>query len=639
MARFPKKLKFSCYSFVWHLKSVAVSLNIFLMFFCLSSNSSAQYFTPSWQGGAYNPMTIIISGATLDSLDLEAGDEIGLFDNWQCVGAAVLQESIDPENDDTYLYITCSEDDPDSPQQDGFTVGNPIEVRYYDLSVQEEGWNLSLAYPFSPQFADSTYQAMQTSILSVEAYSEMKLSFPSANVCVHDLLQLPLLVSEIAIADSFSINLRYDTSMLEFLGINELHPEIQAEDLNYFNYGAGLYISKGRNGQGFQIIEQDSLMLLDFTAKQEGYPALYINEQTFFVGLFGNVLPKQIDYDTVLIDPLPLIYDVHTTDEACYSSADGSIYIDCAPMDSLMYSINGGEDWQSSPEFDGLAPGSYTVQVQNGNQCRTLWLQNPVYVHAADSFYFEYAEIRDADCYHNPNGYIRMQVAGGDGGYQYSIDDGQTWQQEAVFQDLAPGTYKLHTRDSRDCIVSFPGNPAQIDSPPEILINNVQWQEPQNCSSNTGSISVDAVGGSGTLLYSINAGADWQQSSEFGSLSCGTYHLQVKDADEDCMRTYENNPVVLDGLTSLPDVDAARNFIAYPNPFQDQIKIKQIDSYNGKTLLQLFDPCGQLLMEQAYHGDQGEILLQLSFLKAGLYELRIFSPDHQQTIIIQKTQL
>ncbi len=176
MVFFPKRLKYSCCYFIRHAKRDTFSVIVFLLLFFLSPGAMAQYFTPGWQGGAYNPMTIIISGASLDSLDLEAGDEVGLFDNWQCVGAAVLQQNIDPENDDTYLYITCSEDDPDSPQQDGFAVRNTEKYRVCEQCKEFEFLGENAGCPFLPAFAVSDFYIIETSVVELSALSSISQS-------------------------------------------------------------------------------------------------------------------------------------------------------------------------------------------------------------------------------------------------------------------------------------------------------------------------------------------------------------------------------------------------------------------------------------------------------------------------------
>ncbi len=51
---------------------------------------------------------------------------------------------------------------------------------------------------------------------------------------------------------------------------------------------------------------------------------------------------------------------------------------------------------------------------------------------------------------------------------------------------------------------------------------------------NSGSITINATGGSGNFEYSINNGASWQSSNYFGGLSQGDFILLVRNADMTC---------------------------------------------------------------------------------------------------------
>ena len=71
------------------------------------SVANAAYFIPAYQADSltvnpYNPMAIYVTEAKLNigtnSLDLVAGDEIGIFDGTICVGAGVVGATIANDN-------------------------------------------------------------------------------------------------------------------------------------------------------------------------------------------------------------------------------------------------------------------------------------------------------------------------------------------------------------------------------------------------------------------------------------------------------------------------------------------------------------------------------------------------------------
>ncbi|MDA3816649.1 MAG: T9SS type A sorting domain-containing protein [Prolixibacteraceae bacterium] len=102
------------------------------------------HFTPIWQGNAYQPMTFMIGGAALDDIQLVAGDEIGIFDGVKCVGAGILDHTLDASNHEDYIQITAAKDDGDG---NGFTEGNPIT---YKLWRSSDGLELEVKEPQYP---------------------------------------------------------------------------------------------------------------------------------------------------------------------------------------------------------------------------------------------------------------------------------------------------------------------------------------------------------------------------------------------------------------------------------------------------------------------------------------------------------
>ncbi len=134
---------------------------------------TAPHFTPIWSGNPLNPMTVTVSKAELDALALQPGDEVAVFDGDYCVGAEVLQQCIDPNNSDTYIYIACAQDDPDTPEIDGFTVGNTVSYRVYDQSEEFESSSISVIYPYAPAYAFTEFTINETSVVELSALSSI----------------------------------------------------------------------------------------------------------------------------------------------------------------------------------------------------------------------------------------------------------------------------------------------------------------------------------------------------------------------------------------------------------------------------------------------------------------------------------
>ncbi|MCK5765626.1 MAG: hypothetical protein KAH26_06575, partial [Bacteroidales bacterium] len=108
---------------------------------------SGQHFVPVYES-VYQPMNIIANAATIDGIDLEAGDEIGIFDTIPsgeqiCVGSIILTGPIIPGNP---LPVLACADDPLTTDQDGFIDGNPIIYRFWDDSESIELICVTMTY-------------------------------------------------------------------------------------------------------------------------------------------------------------------------------------------------------------------------------------------------------------------------------------------------------------------------------------------------------------------------------------------------------------------------------------------------------------------------------------------------------------
>ena len=125
------------------------------------------HFITIWDGqNPYLPMTIIITSAQIDGVDLLIDDEIAVFDTNAygveiCVGTGVVTSTIDASNP---LVIVTSADDPLTPYIDGFTSGNTIIFRVWNEYEQIELTNISTG--FDPSF-DEEFLSLGTAIVTI----------------------------------------------------------------------------------------------------------------------------------------------------------------------------------------------------------------------------------------------------------------------------------------------------------------------------------------------------------------------------------------------------------------------------------------------------------------------------------------
>ncbi len=107
------------------MKKLVLSI---LALLTLSIGAYSQCFIPIWSGvPSQDTMRFHITLATLNGIDLQVGDQIGIFDGAVCVGAGVLTQVLTGGNS---LLIETLVDNPITPPVDGYTTGNAISFQF-----------------------------------------------------------------------------------------------------------------------------------------------------------------------------------------------------------------------------------------------------------------------------------------------------------------------------------------------------------------------------------------------------------------------------------------------------------------------------------------------------------------------------
>ncbi|MEZ4985226.1 MAG: hypothetical protein R2795_09355 [Saprospiraceae bacterium] len=206
----------------------------------------------------------------------------------------------------------------------------------------------------------------------------------------------------------------------------------------------------------------------------------------------------------------PSIDDLTVVDASDCGVMDGSISV-TATGGTLEYSID-GINWQSSPVFNNLAGGTYTVTVRDANSTSCTASETGTVVAPLAPMITEVQTVNPTDCGLN-NGVITIIAPGMN--LEYSIDGGATWQPGNVFTNQPAGDY--------DIVVRIVGTTACTDTdavslsaPSAPQITNVAAVSPDDCGINNGSITITATGNN--LEYSIDGGTTWQLSNVFNGL-------------------------------------------------------------------------------------------------------------------------
>ena len=263
-----------------------------------------------------------------------------------------------------------------------------------------------------------------------------------------------------------------------------------------------------------------------------------------------------------LIDKVaPVIGAVASTNPTDCGVADGTITITAsnAAGNSLEFSIDNGVTWQVSNVFSALSGDTYEIRVRNADGTCIQSDADVVLIDKVQPVITSVTPTNPSDCSTN-NGSIVIAATGAS--LEYSIDGGTNWQPSGSFTNLAPGTYNIITRNTDgSCETAYTSNPVILTVPAAASITNVATTDPTDCSVADGTITVTAIGGTGSLEYSIDSGNTYQASSTFAGLSGGIYHIFVRNDNNTCIVTgpievlTDKEPAIITSVVSTDPTD------------------------------------------------------------------------------------
>lgn len=221
-----------------------------------------------------------------------------------------------------------------------------------------------------------------------------------------------------------------------------------------------------------------------------------------------------------------ITFTTEIVNPTCNGSSNGSLTIHVTEGNQpFSYSINGSA-FQASNIFNNLAAGTYDIVVQDAFGCIG---QGPATLTNPQALTFTTTNVNPL-CNGQASGSITFDAMGGTPPYLFSIDGGSSFQSSNVFTGLSAGTYFLEVMDANLCFVSGSTtliNPSAITFTTTI----VNVCSSMSVPSHNGSITINASGGMGSFIYSIDGGTTFQSSNIFSNLSAGTYSLVVQDSN------------------------------------------------------------------------------------------------------------
>lgn len=180
--------------------------------------------------------------------------------------------------------------------------------------------------------------------------------------------------------------------------------------------------------------------------------------------------------------------------------------------------------------FNNLAPGTYTFEVTDSKNCKysTEYTINDLAPVTATS-----VVKANVKCKGDANGSAEITVGGFGTDYDYTVvgptpSTGNSFSSPLVLTNLLAGSYTVTiTNTTTKCPVTTNFNITE----PAVALDATLTPNAVTCTTNTGSITVNATGGWGGYTYAISPVAGNLSGNVFSNLPANTYTITITDAN------------------------------------------------------------------------------------------------------------
>ena len=253
------------------------------------------------------------------------------------------------------------------------------------------------------------------------------------------------------------------------------------------------------------------------------------------VVLDGNTCIE--DFPFLINSTNPIIAQIDTQIEVdCFGNNNGTIQVSASGGNSN-FTFNLGTQSNSTGFFQNLVAGNYTISITDGNNCQTTIAAT---ISQPNEISPSLANSQNVDCFGENSGSFQIQASGGTGSYNFSI--GNETNTTGIFENLNANTYNITITDENNCTSLIE---LELTEPAVLEITNNQSTNINCFGNNNGSINLGAIGGTGTLTFSLENESN--TSGLFENLGANNYTISVED-ENGCTTSIEINitePTVL----------------------------------------------------------------------------------------------
>jgi hypothetical protein len=241
---------------------------------------------------------------------------------------------------------------------------------------------------------------------------------------------------------------------------------------------------------------------------------------------------------------------------ACNSNTGSITVTGPTPLINFEFSKDAGATYQPGNVFPGLGGGNYGIVARRTDLSCVSSIVNFTVTNAPAAVTTPTTtNINPTSCI-TPNGSITVTAPAPLVNYEFSIDNGLTFQTGAVFSNLSAGAYQVVARSLATGCVSAAfavnlTNPA-IAAPAAALVNVT------NCTTPNGSITFTAPAPLVNFQFSIDNGSTFQASASFTNLAAGIYLLRAMNITTGCVSA-SVLVTLANSIIAAPTVTAANN--------------------------------------------------------------------------------
>lgn len=226
----------------------------------------------------------------------------------------------------------------------------------------------------------------------------------------------------------------------------------------------------------------------------------------------------------------------------CYGAGNGGATITASGGTSPYTYI--WPDGNTNAVRTDLVAGNYTVSVSDSKGCN----ETTAFSISQPTEIIITVNKTDITINGGGDGTIIVGATGSSGTYDFSINNGTSWQNSGLFTSLGAGDYIVAVRDRATvgCEGMYASNPITIVEPSAITVSVSTTDV--NCNGNAdGVIAVTASSSPAvTFEYSIDNKTTWVSGNTFTNLIPGSYSVWVRDqALPSNEKEYASNPVII----------------------------------------------------------------------------------------------